>query len=254
VHITEVGRTYVTHAERALEELTQGSDHLRAIHAVPRGRVRITSPVGISAMLAQSLAAFLVKAPLVSIDLDLTDRRVDLVAEDVDIALRSGPVDTPDFVARKLVDSRRHLFANAAYLDRQGRPKRLADLASHDLVATRSGASGAVWELFDANESDTVRKGKPSRGHRFTFRPRLTVNELMAAKQAAIAGAGISMLPAHECEGNIASGELERVLPGIEGARGGLWLLYRANRSLTAAVRACIEHLLDGLPQAKGRL
>jgi DNA-binding transcriptional LysR family regulator len=76
----------------------------------------------------------------------------------------------------------------------------------------------------------------------------------MAAKQAAIAGAGISMLPAHECEGNIASGELERVLPGIEGARGGLWLLYRANRSLTAAVRACIEHLLDGLPQAKGRL
>jgi DNA-binding transcriptional LysR family regulator len=241
LRLTRVGETYLAHAERALDELTQGSQQVCAFDAVPRGRVRITAPVALGPTLTGALAPYLARTPLVSVDIDLTDRRVDLLAEGVDIAVRSGPLESADFVARKVSDSTRCLFASKTYLDRRGRPQRLADLSSHDLIATRSSTSGAVWELFSGGEGGH-RRG--NRRHRFAFKPRLVVNELFAAKNAALAGIGIVLLPSLAVD----RGELERVLPGVWGERGGLWVLYLARRSLTAATRSCVEHLLASLP------
>jgi len=255
LRLTDVGRTYFAHAERALDELMQGNRHVRAQHVVPRGRVRITSPVGLGPVITSTLAPYLLKTPLVSIELDLTERRVDLLSEEIDIAVRAGHVDSPDFVARKIVDARRYLFASKAYLDRRGRPKQLADLSSHDLIATRSSSSGAVWELFSGLGAEGGREtegeraaGNGPRRHRFAFKPRLFVNELMAARQAAISGIGITLLSSREGPSPGDHGELERVLPNFAGEKGGLWVLYRAHRSLTAAVRSCAEHLLASLP------
>jgi DNA-binding transcriptional LysR family regulator len=236
LRLTDVGRTYFAHAERAIDELRQGSDHVHALDVVPRGRVRITAPVGLGSMLTAALPAFLAEAPAVSIEIDLADRRVDLLDEGFDIALRTGPVDTADFVGRKILESTRCLFASKAYLDRRGRPKQLADLSGHDLIATRSSMTGTVWELF----------GRAGRRHRFAFKPRVLVNELLAARNAARCGMGIALLPSPEVD----EGELERVLPNVTGHRAVLWLLYPAHRSLTAAVRSCIDHLLATLPKA----
>jgi DNA-binding transcriptional LysR family regulator len=244
LRLTDVGRTYLAHAERALDELTQGSHHVRALQVVPRGRVRITAPVALGPMLMTGLASYMAETPLVSIDMDLTDRRVDLLAEGFDIAVRAGPVDSADFVARKISESTRYLFASKAYLDRHGRPERLADLLSHDLIATHSSTSGAAWELFGGGGSKRNRNDGGNRRHRFAFKPRLLVNELLAAKTAALSGIGIALLPSPV----VAGGELERVLPSVTGERGGLWVLYPARRSLTAAVRSCVEHLLVSLP------
>jgi DNA-binding transcriptional LysR family regulator len=243
LRLTDVGRAYLAHAERALDELGQGSHHVRALHQVPRGRVRITAPVALGPRVTHALASYLTETPHVSIEIDLTERRVDLLAEGFDIALRAGPVDSADFVGRKIFDSTRGLFASKAYLDRRGRPKRLADLSAHDLIATHSSTSGAVWELFGGGRND---KARGQRRHRFAFKPRLLVNELFAAKSAALAGAGIVLLPSPHVD----QGELERVLPDVSGESGGLWLLYPARRSLTAAVRSCIKHLLASLPSA----
>jgi DNA-binding transcriptional LysR family regulator len=246
LRLTDVGRTYLAHAERALDELTQGSHHVRALHVAPRGRIRITAPVALGPILTSALASYMAETPLVSIDMDLTDRRVDLLAEGLDIAVRAGPVDSADFVARKITESTPFLFASKAYLERHGRPKRLADLSSHDLIATRSSTSGAVWELFSGEGSKGNRDGGGTRRHRFAFKPRLFVNELWAAKNAALSGIGIALLPSPDVDG----GELERVLPSVSGERGGLWVLYPARRSLTAAVRSCVEHLLVSLAAA----
>jgi len=239
LRLTHVGGMYFAHAERAVDELRQGNARVRELEVVPRGRVRITAPVGLGSMLTSALAPFLAATPAVAIELDLTDRRVDLLDEGFDIALRAGPIDTADFVGRKIFESARHLFASKAYLDRRGRPKRLADLSSHDLIATRSSMSGAVWQLYGSGRNG-------GRGHSFAFKPRLVVNELLTAKHAAISGIGIALLPSPEVD----EGELECVLPKMSGARGGMWLLYPAHRSLTAAVRACVDHLLARLPKA----
>lgn len=238
LRLTSVGERYFEHAERALDELTEGSRHVREAQAMPRGKVRITAPVGVGPQLSRTLAPFLLNAPLVSVELDLSDRRVDLVAEGFDIALRAGPIESGDHVARKLLDSTRGLYASPAYLARRGRPRRVEDLKDHDLIATRATASGAVWELV------AMKRARGSaRRHRIDFKPRLLVNELMAARHAAVAGIGITQLPVSHAEG----GTLERVLPRLSGESIGLWLVHRAHRSVTAAVRACVDHLLGEL-------
>jgi DNA-binding transcriptional LysR family regulator len=238
LRLTSVGERYFEHAERALDELTEGSRHVREAQAMPRGTVRITAPVGIGPQLSRALAPFLLNAPLVTVELDLSDRRVDLAAEGFDIALRAGPIDSGDLVAKKIHDSIRGLYASPAYLARHGRPRRVEDLKEHHLIATRATASGAVWDLVTRPPS----RGK-ARRHRIDFKPRLLVNELMAARHAAIAGIGITQLPVSHVE----RGTLERVLPQVSGESIGMWLVYRAHRSVTAAVRACVDHLLEEL-------
>jgi len=238
LRLTDVGRTYFAHAERAIDELWQGSQQVSAVHVVPRGKVRITAPIGMGPTIASALASYLVKTKEVSIELDLTERRVALVAEGFDIALRAGHPDSPDFVAKKIIASTRCLFASKEYLRRRGRPKEVADLASHDLIATRASSSGAVWDLFS---------GKDRKRHRVSFKPRLFVNELVAARQAVRSGIGIALLPTRDPSPD-EDGALQRVLPNVSGERGGLWLLYPAQRSLTAAVRSCVDHLLANLP------
>jgi DNA-binding transcriptional LysR family regulator len=238
IRLTNVGEHYFEHAERALDELTEGSRHVREAQAMPRGKVRITAPVGVGPLLSRALASFLLNAPLVTVEVDLSDRRADLVAEGIDIALRAGPIDSGDHVAKKLHESPRGLYASAAYLARRGRPRRIEDLENHDLIATRATASGAVWDLVTTPGA----RGK-ARRHRIDFKPRLLVNELVAARHAAIAGIGITLLPVSHVE----RGTLERVLPQLSGESIGLWLVYRAQRRVTAAVRACVEHLIEEL-------
>jgi DNA-binding transcriptional LysR family regulator len=234
LRLTDAGRRFFGHAERALDELTEGANGVRSLASVPRGHVRITAPIGIGAMLTTSLASYLAEHPHVTVEVDLTDRRVDLLAEGFDIAFRSGEVDSPDFVGKLVYASSRGLFASKDYLKRRGRPKNLADLARHDLIAMRASSRGAVWDL--------VTRG--GRTKRFTFTPRLVVNEMMAARSAAVAGGGIAFLPEQQTNPALA-----RVLPEIGGSPGGMWLLYPARRSVTAAVRSCVDHLLSTLPQ-----
>lgn len=236
LRLTDAGRGYFAHAERAIDELIDGANGVRSLVSEPRGHVRITAPFGMGAMLTTSLAPYLAAHPHVTVEVDLTDRRVDLLAEGFDIAFRSGEIDSADFIGKKVYESRRALFASKAYLKRRGRPRDLGDLAKHDLIAARATPRGAAWELVSR---------RTGRTKRFTFMPRLVVNEMMASRSAALAGGGIAFLPS----GGESIEGLERVLPEYSGPPGGMWLLYPARRTVTAAVRSCVDHLLATLPR-----
>jgi DNA-binding transcriptional LysR family regulator len=233
LHLTDVGRTYFQHAERALDQLGEGTKLVRTFHVAPHGRVRITAPTGLGPLIVTLLQPYLAANRDVTLDLDLTDRRVDILQEGFDIAVRTGRIEDSELVARKIFDSSRSLYASKAYLTARGRPKRVADLASHDLVASHATASGAVWELFT--------NGKRQR---IAFKPRIVVNDMLSARTAVVSGMGIGLLPE-----TVANNELEAVLPRTSGAAGGLWVLYPARRGLTAAVRTCVDHLLEELPK-----
>ena len=238
LRLTDAGRAYFAHAERAVDDVWQGTDQVRELRKEPLGRVRVLAPIVLGSSLANVIYAYLARYPGVSIDLELDERRVDLLAEGFDIAILKGRVDSADFVARELWRStRKLLYASPRYVEARGMPRELEDLARHDCIATNSTDGLSTWMLGQG-------RGK----RRFTFAPRFYVNESFAARGAVLAGLGIAMLPEVRCVEDVAAKRLVRVLEGYEGESGGMSLVYRAHRSMTAAVRTCIDHFLAELP------
>lgn len=236
--LTEAGRDYFAHAERAVDDVRQGTDRLLQLRKEPRGKVRILAPVVLGSSVSDALFAFLARHPAVSVDLQLDDRGAALLDDGFDLAIVTGKVERGDVVARPIWrSSRKLLFASPRYCKARGTPKRLEELARHDCIATKTADGLATWALL-------VNRRK----RRLTFAPRFAVSEAQAAKRAALAGVGIALLPEVLCAGDAAAKRLVQVLPSVEGEAGGVSLLYRAHRSLTAAVRACLEHFLAELP------
>jgi DNA-binding transcriptional LysR family regulator len=242
--LTDAGRGYHAHAERAVDDLAQGGALVRELRTEPSGRVRITAPTAFGNVVTDALVPFLRAHPAVSADLELAVRPMDLAglaaADAFDIAIIAGhTVDTADFIARPLWRaSRKLLMASPGYLKARGTPRTVDALARHDCIATHAVDGLATWIL--------VRSGQ--RPQRFTFFPRLFVTDSAAAQRATRGGLGLAILPEVLCTEAVTSGELVRVLPRLEGRAGGVSLLYRAHRSLTAGVRACVEHFMTTLP------
>lgn len=238
LRLTDAGRAYFAHAQRAVDDVWQGTDLVRELRDEPRGRVRVLSPIALGAAVSSVICSYLARHPGVSIDLELDGRRTDLLAEGFDLAIVAGKVDSSDFVARPLWQAtRKLLYTSPRYLAARGTPRRVDDLARHDCVAMHAIDGYATW---------TLTQGRQRR--RLTFAPRLYVSEFSAAHGAVLAGIGIAMLPEVLCAGDVAARRLVRVLDSYEGETGGVYLLYRAHRSLTAAVRTCVEHFLAELP------
>lgn len=238
LRLTEAGRSYFAHAERALDDLTQGNARVRELQKEPRGRVRVLAPIALSGAVTSGLFSYLLKHQGVAIDLQLSELRVDLLDEGFDLAILTSKVDSSDFVARELWrTSRKLLLASPAYVQQHGAPRRIEDLARHGCIATLATEGVATWTLVRDRSK-----------RRFTFEPRFAVNEFGAAHRAALAGVGIAMLPEVLTGEDVARKRLVRVLDGYEGESGGVYLYYRAHRSLTAAVRTCIEHCVAQLP------
>ncbi len=240
LRLTDAGRTYFDHAMRAMDDLAQGAGQLRERQVEPRGRVRILAPTWFADAVANVLFGYLAKHPQVSIDLEFDQRAVDFAAEGFDIAIVAGKLeDTNDFVAREIWRAApKVLVANPRYLEARGRPRNVGELARHDLIATKSNEGFETWTLM---------QGRTKR--RCTFAPRLFASEIAVAHRAALAGLGITLMPEILCVDDIAKQRLVHVLEGWEGERGGVHLLYRAHRSLTAAVRTCVDLLLAKLPR-----
>jgi len=138
LHLTEVGRAYYERARGALSALDEAASAATNSSAEPRGTVRMTAPPDMGIMnLVDIVARFARKYPLVHIDISLSSRFVDLVAEGFDLALRAGKMADSSLVARKIGSDALGIYASANYLRRRGRPKTLADLADHDCVFPR---------------------------------------------------------------------------------------------------------------------
>ncbi|NTX00487.1 LysR family transcriptional regulator [Myxococcus sp. CA040A] len=238
LRLTDAGRKYFDHAERAMDDLAQGTGQVRELQDEPRGRVRIAAPSAFGPAVANVVYLYLARHPGVSIDLEIDGRRPD-PDSGFDIAIATEKLkDTDDFVAREVRPmTRKLLFASPHYLKAHGTPRGVEELASHDCITTRATDGHATW---------TLAQGRTKR--RFTFAPRLYVSEFSAAYRAVLAGVGIAMLPESLCAQDVNKRHMARVLEDWEGEAAGVYLLYRAHRSLTAAVRTCIDHLLAELP------
>ena len=185
LHLTEAGQAYYERARVALTGLEEAASAATNLSAEPRGTVRVTAPADTGIMdLGELVGRFVRKYPLVHVEISLSSRFVDLVAEGFDLALRAGKMADSSLVARKIGNDTLGLFASPAYLRRRGRPKSVPDLANHDCVLFRGTHGKSEWKLTG-----------PRGEERVTVRGPLNADEMSFVQQAVSAGVGVALLP-----------------------------------------------------------
>lgn len=234
--LTDLGREVHEHARAARIELDAAEQIVRRRMAEPAGTVRITASVpDAQDLLARLLPGVAQAYPALRIDLDVTDRFVDLVEEGYDLALRShfSPLPDSGLVQRALQSQEVVLVASPGYLSAQGEPATPGDLARHDglLVASRRPS----WRLSgpQGEEAEVVPHA------------RMAANESGVLLSAASAGVGIACLPVRMCEAAFGSGALRRVLPGWTAGTVTTSVVMPHRRGLLPAVRAVVEALVE---------
>jgi DNA-binding transcriptional LysR family regulator len=244
--ITEVGRDVHRHATAMLAEADAALQVVEFARAEPRGVVRISCPVPMArTMLAGIVPEFLHQHPKVRLQIHVTNRRVDVLNEGFDIALRVRvqPTGEDGLVMRSFGESRELLVASPDYLDRAGRPNEPAELAEHDTLAFDSEADQQIWEL----------RGPDSQVARIEITPRVCCHDFVVLRATALEGLGITKLPGNVVRADLADGKLERVLPEWNTPLGVAHLVFPTRRGLLPAVRALIDFLAAKLPAAVGQ-
>jgi DNA-binding transcriptional LysR family regulator len=193
--------------------------------------------------LAPALADFLARYPEITVDLSITDRLVDLIEEQADIAVRSGHIPAGPFVEKKIADLQRVICAAPAYLKRRGTPKLPADLKDHDCIVV-SGPRLSRWPFKTRSGIDVV-----------DVHPRVTTDDAEAALRLAIEGAGIIRLSDVIVGGPLRAGELTALLTDLHHVEPfPLAAFYPSGRQRLPRVAVFIEFLVQRFSGAPWRL
>jgi DNA-binding transcriptional LysR family regulator len=209
VHPTDAGTAFYERVARALHDIDEARVAAADMNTQLRGTVRVTTPVDLAVWgIAPAIARFVKEHPAIHVDLVLTARVVDLVGENVDLAVRAGALRDSSLVARRVGSIRSALFASPKYLERAGTPKKVADLVKHDCVLFR--AAGPNWRLTTVAGDE----------ERLTVKGALTVDDLTFVRAAVLNDVGIGVAPEFLCGADEEAGRVIRVLPewGSEGA------------------------------------
>jgi DNA-binding transcriptional LysR family regulator len=239
--LTDAGRAFYERAARAVEALVAAERAATSMLDEPQGRLRVTAPVELGTRTFGALLRFCEAYPEVHMDLELTNRYVNLVEEGHDVAMRGGRAPEGSLTGRSLGMAEIYAVASPAYLKRRGAPRRARDVAKHDCILFPSWVTGSAWTLTGPRGETKV----PVQG-------RLTINNLEAVRLAALQGFGLTLLPRGHCEEDLREGKLRRVLPGLCMSGGGLWVVYSRTRFLSAKVRAFVDFMVEELARETG--
>ncbi len=244
--VTETGERFYEHCRAVLEEARAAQDAVDAVRAEPHGVVRVSCPVSLSrSILAPILPDFLDAHPQVQVRLLASNRRVDLIDEGYDIAIRVRfKLDTDaTLILREFGQSSMVLVANPGLWKRHARPESPADLAALPLLSMNERDGIQRWDLtHDDGEVVEV-----------DIHPRLVSGEFAVLMEAAWRGTGVALLPESVCRQSIEEGRLERVLPAWSGPQGTMHFVYPSRRGLLPGVRALVDFLAEQLPRAAAR-
>jgi DNA-binding transcriptional LysR family regulator len=239
--VTDAGQAFFERASSVLEELRAIEHEMSSSGKEPRGRVRISAPLLFGqALVAPAVFSFMKKSPAVSVDLDLSDRFVDLVEERIDVAVRITSQPPASFVARRAGEIRRVLCASPAYLRHSPKLRQPQHLSQHAcLVAPYQSAQ--VWEF-------RIKGGATPESVR--IEPRLRLNSTMALHDAAKAGLGIADLPRYLVEEDLRARRLVAVLQPHETRPSEVFVIYGSGTFLPARTREVAKYLVSELTRA----
>lgn len=240
---TAEGGRYYAECVQILRLVEQATEAARGTGGAAAGTVRVSCTAAFGVLhVSRLIFAFQDRHPEIAVDLSLTDERIDLVRDGVDLALRLGPLTDSSMKMRALGRSRRLLVAAPAYLARRGRPERPADLARHDGI-----------RMSNITGSDTlVLAGPDGRSHAVPFDGPIRMDHGLAVREALIAGRGLA--PTHHwlVSDLLADGRLEAILPDYTLPAIPLTLLLVPERAGIARVRLLVEALAAGISAIPG--
>ena len=236
LRLTDAGLLLQRHARRILDDIGEAENAIGGLVGHPKGDLRVSVPFTFAAgPLAPMLPAFMRRYPEVRVILTVDNRNVDLLTEDVDVAIRIGPLPDSELIARRLATFELWLCASPTYLAGAAPIEAPADLLAHRLIGHVS--RGERW-LFRTS-GGAVRD--------IEFDPGIVVPEPDILRTMLLLDAGIGILPDFHAADGIASGSLVRVLPDFHGRSVDAHALYPSHRSLSAKVRVFIDAIVEHL-------
>ena len=204
----------------------------------PRGLLRLSVSTSFGqAQLAEAIAEYVKRYPLVTVDLQMLDRTVNLVDERIDLAIRTSNDLDPNLIARRLTVCRSVVCATPAYLLEHPAPQKVEDLAGHNCL-THSYFGKSLWHFEERGEHVSV----PINGN-------ITSNEASTLLRVTLAGAGVSMLPSYQAGDYIRRGELVRLLPDAEPRRMNIYAVYASRKHMPSALRSLLDFLVLRFPE-----
>jgi DNA-binding transcriptional LysR family regulator len=239
--VTEVGERFYAHCRAVLEEAQAAQDAVDELRAEPRGVVRLSCPISLAqTVLAWLLPEFLAQYPKMQVRLLSSDRRVDVIGEGYDLAIRvRSKLDTDaNLVIRSFGHARTALVASPFLLKTYGRPTVPSELAKLPALSMREHEGAQVWELIDAQGAQV----------NVEVQARLITGDFAVLLESARAGLGVALLPEFVCAPAISAGELEVVLPDWSVPEGTMHFVYPSRRGMLPGVRALVDFLAERLP------
>ncbi|MFY0479917.1 LysR family transcriptional regulator [Achromobacter marplatensis] len=235
--VTEIGQTFHTHCKAMLVEAESAHNAIEQTRSEPRGIVRFACPVTLlDTRVGEMIADFMVEYRGVEVHLEATNRRVDLLAENIDVAIRvrPPPLEDSELVMRVLAERRQCLVASPGLLARLGSPQTPSDLPRLPTMELGRPQSQHVWNLHGpAGEVAQVR-----------HEPRLVTRGMLTLRCAALAGVGVVQLPKMVVRDAVESGALIHVLPDWAPRPEIIHAVFPSRRGLLPSVRALIDFLV----------
>ncbi|CAM4074303.1 LysR family transcriptional regulator [Roseateles saccharophilus] len=237
--LTELGEQLAERAARHDEDIAETRQWLASREATPQGRLRVSVPAEFAMLvLAESFSRFVRRYPKVELEIDTSPRRVDLFNEPYDVAVRMGPVDEPELIARQYMLLERGLYASPVYLQARPAPQTPADLAEHDFVV-----------LSQARDASKRRLQNGALTAEIDLRGPLEANSIGVVLSLTRAGGGIGSFPFGMVASDVEAGMLVPVLPGWSYEPLPVYLLTASRRLMPAKTRAFIDHLFETVPE-----
>ena len=233
--LTDEGRIYLEHVARGLDALAEADQVLGPVRAAPSGTLRVSAPMTVTlTRLSRAIPRFLGRYPDLKLDLHLDDRRVDIVREAFDLAVRgSDNLEDSSLVARRLAVMQHVLCAAPSYFASRRLPRTPSDLKSHAHVRFSLSAHADVWSF--------TREG---RTERVAVDARYSVSSSLAVRDALRSGFGVSLIPRPYVEEDLREGRLQAALEDWSADETTLYAVYPSRHHMTPKLRAFVDFLV----------
>ncbi len=243
LNLTDTGRSFYEQSARILADLEEAEAAAQQEHGELRGTLRVALPVSFGVRhMCKPIAAFSRQHPRIRFDLDLNDRRVDLIEEGIDLAVRIGHLQDSSLIARKLFDVHMVVCASRQYLAAHGEPRTPAELREHDCLVYSNLPEPDTWSWEDSDGSR----------HRIRLQPVMHASSGDFLANAAAHGLGVVIQPTFLAAEAIRRGNLVPILEHVQWPVSPAYAVYPPTRHLSYRVRAFIDFLAErfaGVPQ-----
>lgn len=236
ITLTEAGQHYFDAVSASITGLKTATQAALEHGVEPRGVVRITAPPDVAG-LDELVAQWVRLHPLVRLEVAVTSRTVDLVAEGFDLAIRAARLSDSSLIARRVGNAVLAIMASPAYLRRRGTPKTLEDLREHDWVLYRANDGHSTLTLTHTDGSE----------HAIDVVGTVVIDDMTLCRRAVLAGAGLGLLPVHTTADALRDGQLQLVLPAYQNGAASISVLMASAKNVPARVALVRDFLVDGL-------